>query len=134
MTAALITTTLLKYFDICFKLYIKLLRTEHIQNESMPFYSTWLVLIHFFLQIFLLFSLLANSFCTFCLLWFDSDWFVFFCLFMCYTHFHLPILTQPLHGQLHIWFINQMNNETWRNHLLLILNSNYTQHLHFYFS
>lgn len=37
MTTALITTTLLKYFDICFKLYIKLLRTEHIQNESMPF-------------------------------------------------------------------------------------------------
>lgn len=40
MTAAFITTTLLKYFDICLKLYIKLLRAEHIQNEPVPFYST----------------------------------------------------------------------------------------------
>lgn len=135
MTAALITTTLLKYFDICFKLYIKLLRTEHIQNESMPFYSTWLVLIHFFLQIFLLFSLLANSFCTFCLLWFDSDW-VFFFASLCVT---LTSTYQFLHSLCMANSIfdfpeNQMNNETWRNHLLLILNSNYTQHLHFYFS
>lgn len=134
MTAALITTTLLKYFDICFKLYIKLLRTEHIQNESVPFYSTWLVLMHFFLQIFLLFSLLASSFCTFCLLCFGSDCSFFASLCATITSTYQFLHSLCMANSIFDFLESQMNNETWRNHLLLILNSNCNQHLHFYFS
>lgn len=85
-----------------------------------------------FLQIFLLFSFLASSFYTFSLLWFCWGCFLFFYVLHSLSLSNSYTASAWPSPYLNFWKAKWILKHG-KNCLLLILNSNCNQHLHFFF-